>query len=227
MKNQDCGLVFTSGMNFKSVHRLRLLIILAITDMLAPKIFGTEGSRSESTVAPPPATLNAQSENFPDPPPKSTATRLGIKFSPPPKETESVRAVVAAQVPHPTSADPTLPDILFLTPIEVSDKRSGLTERAVLTDKAKLEIAEKKMLTPLYRVTIGPLGQLGAYYLDFLSIFGGWHPNEAEAITLYRQEERLRMLGEMDDLIQVDTLHDTRNTKQLQRVRFGALIETR
>jgi hypothetical protein len=53
-----------------------------------------------------------------------------------------------------------------------------------LTDGAKLEIAEKRYISPLYRVTFGPLSQVAAYYFNFLSVLHGWHPNEAEALRL-------------------------------------------
>jgi hypothetical protein len=51
----------------------------------------------------------------------------------------------------------------------------------------------------------------------------GWHPNEAEAKTLYRQDERLKMLGELDSLARLEKIGgDAKDAKELQRIRFEA-----
>ncbi len=76
-------------------------------------------------------------------------------------------------------------------------------------------------------MTFGPLSQIAAYYFNFLSILNGWHPNEAEALTLYRQDERLKMLGEMDSLIRLETIGGGKDAKELQRLRFEAAAVSR
>ena len=120
---------------------------------------------------------------------------------------------------------PTMPDpeIVEMEPLIVSGTRIKLTEADVLTDTAKLAIAEKKYISPLYRVTFGPLSQIAGYYFNFLTILNGWHPNEAEARTLYLEDDRLQMLDEMDSLVRLERLGgDSKDAKELQRIRFEA-----
>ena len=105
--------------------------------------------------------------------------------------------------------------------------RVRLTETDLLTDEGKLKIAEKRYISPLYRVTFGPLSQIGGYYCNFLTILQGWHPNEAEARTLYLQDERLKMLGKMDDLIRLEELGDAKDAKEFRRLRYKAAVSTR
>jgi hypothetical protein len=119
---------------------------------------------------------------------------------------------------HPASD----PEVVEMAPLIVWDTRVKLTEADALTDRGRLEIAEKRYISPLYRVTFGPLGQVAAYYFNFLTILNGWHPNEAEAMTLYRQDERLKMLGELDSLIRLETIGNKEDGKELQRIRFKA-----
>ena len=115
-----------------------------------------------------------------------------------------------------------------MEPVIVWGDRVKLTATDVLTDGAKLEIAEKRYISPLYRVTFGPLSQIAAYYFNFLSVLHGWHPNEAEALTLYRQDERLKMLGELDSLAELETIGgDSKDAKDFQRIRFEAAASSR
>ncbi len=97
--------------------------------------------------------------------------------------------------------------------------RVKFKEHDILTGKGRLALAEKQQLTPLYRVTFGPLSQLAAYYFDWTSILGGWHPNQVEAMVLYRQEEDLRRQREMDDLIRLETLDETIDGKKTPRLK--------
>lgn len=156
----------------------------------------------------------------------SPTARLGISFSPPAaKETESAPASVPS---FPTgSSEPIAPGIVLLDPYYISGPRVKLSEKQTLTGKGRLALAQKQQITPLYRLTFGPLSQLAAYYLNWPSILGGWHPNQAEAMTLYRQEERLKMLDEMDSLIRLETLGDAKTAKQFKRIRFGADLQSR
>ncbi len=150
----------------------------------------------------------------------SAAARLGIKYEPPARNAD--RAFVA-----PPSNDPMLPEPLLLEPFIVNGTRAKLTERAIMTDGARLKIAKDRTLSPLYRYTFGPLAQLASYYFNPLGLLFGWRPNDAEAEVLYRQEERLEMLGEMDSLMRLEKIGGSKDTKLLQRVRFGAVIDTR
>jgi hypothetical protein len=88
-------------------------------------------------------------------------------------------------------------------------------------------MAEAKYLSPLYRVTFGPLSQIAAYYFNFLTILHGWHPNEAEAVTLYRQDERLKMLEKLDSLVRLEKIADPKEAKELQRIRYEAAAASR
>jgi len=114
-----------------------------------------------------------------------------------------------------------------MAPVIVWGARVKLSETDVLTDSGKLEIAEKRYISPLYRATFGPLSQVAGYYFNFLSILHGWHPNEVEAMTLYRQDERLKMLGELGSLIRLETIGDARDAKELQRIQFEASESSR
>ena len=148
----------------------------------------------------------------------SVTTHLGIKFSSSAQDTKETPA-------SPARPDPLLPDsslpLTILKPYVITTPRVKLTERDVLTDQAKLALAKKTQLTPLYQVTFGPLSQLGAYYFDWLSILGGWHPNDLEALVLYRQEEDVRRKNEMDSLMRLETIYDINDAKQLQRLQLG------
>ena len=125
------------------------------------------------------------------------------------------------------SPGPVIPGTVILSPYLVTAPRVKLTEKETLTNKGRLALAQKQHITPLYRATFGPLSQLATYYFNWPSILGGWHPNEAEAMTLYRQEERLKMLDEMDSLIRLETLHNPKEAKQFKRIRFGADLLSR
>lgn len=114
-----------------------------------------------------------------------------------------------------------------LAAVIVRAKRIQLTERDVLTDSGRLQIAKTRCLSPLYQAVGGPLSQLATYYFYPFSILGGWHPNDAEAMMLYRQEERLEMLSEMDHLIQLETLEDRRKEKELKKMRTHQSIISR
>jgi len=155
----------------------------------------------------------------------SPAARLGVSFSPPAKEGESTSA--APQPAPVVSPGPVTQGTVILEPYLVTTPRVKLTEKEILTNKGRLALAEKEQITPLYRLTFGPLSQLAAYYFDWTSILGGWHPNSREAMTLYRQDERLKMLDEMDSLIRLETISDPKVTKQFKRIRFGADLLSR
>jgi hypothetical protein len=144
-----------------------------------------------------------------------SVARLGIKYN---STTPAAKAAVVA-VPPP---EPIFSETFFLPPFIVTDTRLKLKERDVLTDEGRLAVAEKKYITPLYRVTFGPLSQLATYYYNPLSVFNGWHPNEAEAMTLYREDETVRIQSEMDSLIRLDLIDDVQDAKQVEHLRSHA-----
>lgn len=152
----------------------------------------------------------------------SPAARLGVSFSSTPKGGS------AATPPTPVlSPAPVAPGTVVLSPYLVTTPRIKLTEKELLTDKGRLALAQKQHITPLYRATFGPLSQLATYYFNWPSILGGWHPNETEAMTLYRQEERLKMLDEMDSLIRLETISDPKQAKQFKHIRLKADLQSR
>jgi hypothetical protein len=118
-------------------------------------------------------------------------------------------------------------DIIVLPRYYVTDSRVKLTDKELLTDKGMTEMAEKKCLSPAYRYAAGPLSQLAAYYFSPLSILHGWHPNEAEAVLLYRQEERLEMLSQMDALMRLEKISDEQEAKQIEQLRSSAALSSR
>jgi hypothetical protein len=154
-----------------------------------------------------------------DPPPDyaalSAADRLGIAFDPLAKPGEGPFLATRA------------PDTILLPRFVVEDVRVRLTDRDALTGTATLKLAEDAYLSPLYRVAFGPLMQVAAYYFNPLAILRGWHPNEAEALVLYRQDERLRGLAELDSLIGLELLDDAKDAGEFQRIRFDAGVSTR
>jgi hypothetical protein len=115
-----------------------------------------------------------------------------------------------------TVAASELPPIL-LPKVIVQEQRVAPLEREVLTSKGRLEAAQKKYLSPVYQTTLGPLVQVASYYFQPLSLLGGWRPNEAEAMTLYWEDDRRRILKDMDSLIELET--DRKRLNELRRVR--------
>ncbi len=121
---------------------------------------------------------------------------LGFKFS--------ERAAATAAVPKVALLPASLGDEYLLPRMVVREHSLQLLDREVLTERGRAEFAEKRYITPLYRATFGPASQLAAYYFNPLAIFGGWHPNAEEAKTLYREDERVETLHELDELVKLD-----------------------
>jgi hypothetical protein len=165
--------------------------------------------------APPPALSDAPIGAPSDFTSLSASARLGLRFGPAAQQGEST--FVVTQVP----------DSILLPRFFVKEPRVRLTETDILTDKAKLRMAQDRYLSPLYRVTFGPMAQLAEYYFNTLSVLRGWHPNEAEAMTLYRQDERLGKLAELNALIGLETLDNAREAKQFQKIQYDALTSSR
>jgi hypothetical protein len=83
-----------------------------------------------------------------------------------------------------------------------------------------VEFAKLKYTSPLYRATFGPLAQVATYYFNFLSILGGWHPNEAEAMTLYMEDDRARIAKEINELARLDAIKIGKGAEDLKYIRF-------
>lgn len=131
-------------------------------------------------------------------------------------------APAADKVPPPD------PGVVAMKPFIVRENRIKLTETDVLSDSEKVELAKSRQLSPLYRVTFGPLSQIAGYYFNFLSILGGWHPNDADAMALERQDQRLKMLDELDSLARIEALGgDAKDAKEFQRIRYEASAASR
>jgi hypothetical protein len=207
-------------MKLKAIRRLALLLAVTSFGVSALKVICADAIKSGATVAPAPVSIDPPGGAPSKVPPLSASGRLGLSFSPPPKTGEN--PTVLSPSPPAIFPDPVSPGTVILSPFLVTTPRVKLTERDILTAKGRLALAQKQQLTPLYRVTFGPLSQLAAYYFDWTSILGGWHPNQVEAMVLYRQEEALRKQREMDYLIRLETLDeksDAKKTPQLKELK--------
>jgi hypothetical protein len=201
-----------------ALQRLFVLNLVAFTCTIAPAISGGEPAAAESTGTPAPARSGQPAEQQPAPSRSSVTAHLGIKFSPAAKDAPSAYAA-------PQLLDSIFPVTVVLPAFVVQDPRVKLTEKEVLTDKARLALAEKRFLSPLYRATLGPLSQLAAYYFDWTSILRGWHPNEVEAMVLYRQEEELKQQAEMDRLLKLEAIDQAPVARPMERLRFDKPVE--
>lgn len=157
--------------------------------------------------------------------PEDKRAHLGFKFDP----TVHEAAVAAAKAGGPNDneeLDSPAKDVLHLEKVIVNGKSVPFNSRDVLTPKGKLELAKKTYLTPAYEKTFGPLGTLASYYFNFFAIFGGWHPNDADAMVLYNDAEQKRRNAEISELEALAALADpTVNklpaTKPLDRTKTG------
>lgn len=130
--------------------------------------------------------------------------RLGFKFDPRTQvaaldntgklTTEKSLADIEAAA----SAD----DMLHLSKVIVTGKRIPFNARDVLTPAGRLDFAKKTYLTPAYEKTFGPLGAMASYYFNFQAIFGGWRPNDADAVALYADADQKRRNIEMNSLLE-------------------------
>jgi hypothetical protein len=142
-------------------------------------------------------------------PAPSAVERLAIPYLPAPDQ-------------GPTAASETTPaaGVVIMPKFDVKDDRIRLADDDVLTNQGILASAKKEYLSPVYQSVFGPLVQVGTYYLDFLSLLGGWHPNDTEALLFYQQHERLRKMGEWDDLIRLAKLTDPKEAVDLKDMEF-------
>jgi len=158
------------------------------------------------------------------PGPSRTAERLGVKFdpSPPAKPPE-----LAPKSPSVVLEDPADLPLVVMPRVEVVERRGPLTPDDVLTPSGRLDLAKKRYLSPTYRAVFGPLTQLGAYYLNFLSLLGGWHPNDAEAATLRAQDRRIEMMSDVDEMIRVEAVADPKGAADLKDIRNDIDVRSR
>lgn len=138
--------------------------------------------------------------------------RLGIAYDP--FATPTAESLILNPVPA--------PDVLQLPRFDVKEKPLKLDPEEILTEYGLTEAAKKRYLSPLYTKTFGPLAQLAEYYLNFFSLLGGWHPNDAEALVLYYQDKRLQRLRSFDDLISVTKVAAPDDAKELLILRNEA-----
>ena len=78
--------------------------------------------------------------------------------------------------------------------------------------------AKARYLNSVYQMTGG---QLMAVLELLVNPLGGWHPNEATALTLYAQDERLRRMRESSALIDVYQDSDPAQYRQLREMLFN------
>jgi hypothetical protein len=100
-------------------------------------------------------------------------------------------------------ADPPPPGVVRLPKYVVREKGVALTEYELLTPSGRVEVAEKRYLSPMYRKTIGPLAALVSLVNNPL---GGWSPNAPEAMALYEQDEAIRRNHEIEGLMDLAQL---------------------
>lgn len=151
------------------------------------------------------ACVSAAESPVASPGPPRPPNRLGIVYSPPSPTTTK------PDEPHPTAPGP----LVILPQLDVRADRIDLDEHEVLTSKGALDLAKKRHLSPLYRKTLGPLSLVGTLASDPLLILGGARSNDAEALTLHREEERIRRRSETAELI--DLIDDPALSKELRR----------
>jgi hypothetical protein len=142
-------------------------------------------------------------------PAPSAAERLAIPYVPAPEQ-----APAAAGDITPAAG------VIVMPKFDVKDDRIRLDNEDVLTNQGILASAKKEYLSPVYQSVFGPIVQLGTYYLNFLSLLGGWHPNDTEALLFYQQHERLRKMGEWDDVIRLSKLTDPNEAANLKGLEF-------
>lgn len=150
----------------------------------------------------------ASAEPAAEPPPHdSLSARLAITLTSP-----APRVAAGGAAAEPAAAD----DVVVLPKFDVRESRITLDERDVLTTRGLLAAAKQRHLSPLYQKTFGPLAALAAVYFNPLSLLAGVRANDAEALTLYAQEERLRRIRDADALIDLTRLGDPAAARELQ-----------
>jgi len=133
-------------------------------------------------------------------PAEDKIARLRLTFDSHARETAVATDKIALADEQP-SGEFTADDVFHFQTMIVTSPSQQLIERDLLTPKGRLDLAKKRFLTPAYQKTLGPLSQVAAYYFNFLTILGGWHPNDGEAMALYEDDAQKRRNTEMTELI--------------------------
>lgn len=149
----------------------------------------------------------------------ASAARLPFRFTPPASTPASPSGdtTPAPTAPAAPADLEVAPGVVRLPDFHVLDRRIDLEEREVLSAKGLVEAAKHRYLSPTYQKTFGPLSELALLYFDPLALLGGWHPNDAEAMALYEQDERLRRMHRTDDLLDLYRIDDTAEVRELQQ----------
>ncbi len=107
--------------------------------------------------------------------------------------------------------------VIVLPNFDVRDDRLELSPRDVATSKELLAAAKLRYLSQTYQATLGQLSAALGIVANLPSILRGWKPNDAEASTLFAEDERLRRQRESEDLVEMlDTL-DPATARELRR----------
>jgi hypothetical protein len=103
----------------------------------------------------------------------------------------------------------------------------NLTKEDLLTPKATLDAAEGRYISPAYKLTFGPLTEILCNINKMPGVLAGWHPGEDDALTLYRQDERLEKLFELDADIDLEKIGGSMDAKELRQLRDEDYISSR
>lgn len=112
-------------------------------------------------------------------------------------------------------------DITLLPKYEVRDTSVRLSPNQVKTNSAILAEAKARYLNPVYQETLGKLIHIAEVCANPLAlILGGWRPNDATAMTLYAQDERLIRINESRDLIDLYKDTNPAKSRELRELMF-------
>lgn len=149
-------------------------------------------------------------------PASETVERLRFHFSLPPASDPAAPAAAVAASDSETAP----PGVVRLPKLEVRDRRIDLEPREVLSEKGRIDAAKQRYLTPAYQQTFGQLSELALLYFNPLALLGGWHPNDAEAMTLYEQDERRRRMRRGDESLDLHHVDDTKGAIKLKELLY-------
>jgi hypothetical protein len=182
-------------------------------------VFVAVAARAQSPS--PPAIGAAPAPESSPPGRREAVDRLQFHFSlQPPPSPEASGSSANSRVSSPVTDTPAPADVVRLPKFEVRDRRIDLTEREVLNERGLIDAAKQRYLTPAYQKTFGQLSELALLYFNPLALLGGWHPNDAEAMTLYEQDERLRRMRRSDELLDLYHLDDTKDAIKLKELLY-------
>jgi len=127
-------------------------------------------------------------------------TRLGFAFDPKVHDAAISSAFVGVEGENRGSDD-----VIHLPKYFVTENRVPFTQRDILTPEGRVQVANKRYISPVYRKTLGPLAAVLGLFMNPL---GGWQPNDPEAMVLYEDAERKRRNTETKELMQHDALKE-------------------